>query len=136
MFYVLETDGLVMPCVAVETRVVCCCCSGQRPALSPRPFHSVAAHFPRGISYTTSALSSSPPRPAHSKSQRASGTGFSSIKAIHTHLLRGLEVVIQAGSHHHDLAGASAHFAFFYNITKEKMLILTLSGKIKNGWGG
>lgn len=71
-----------------------CCIGCVRSALLPWPFPSMAAHFPWGISHTTSALSplTEPPTP---KAAELLDRPFS-IKTIHTHLLRGLEVIIPA----------------------------------------
>lgn len=80
----------------------------------------MAAHFPQGISNTTSALSSSPP-PNHSR--RASGLAFLNKGRTHTHLPRGLEVIIQAGTHYHNLLqGHSKGEKVFTLIEKETFL--------------
>lgn len=88
------TDGLVMQagCHGNHCCLLYWLC--QRYALLPWPFPSMAAHFPWGISHTTSALSplTEPPIP---KAAELLDRPFS-IKAIHTHLLRGLEVIIPA----------------------------------------
>lgn len=91
IFYVPETDGLVMQRAAMETRVACCAGRVRNPppfALTPSIYGGTLS--PGGISHTTSALSFNPPRPTHSRG--ASGPAFLNKGRPRTHLLRGLEV--------------------------------------------
>lgn len=112
--------------VAMETRVFCCVGCVRDPPFCPDPVPLWRHTFPGGfhIQHLPCLPTPDPPTP-----KELLGWLFS-IKAIHTHLLRGSEVIIQEGTHH-DLCRSQAFIAFLYSISKEKMFILTLTEKEK-----
>lgn len=116
IFHVPERDGLVMQQAAMETGVVCCVGCVRDPPFCPDPFPLWRHTFPRGISHTTSALSFNP-RPTHSR--RASGLAFLNKGRPHTPAegVRG----------HHPSRDALSQSGRV--IPKEKILVLTLTGK-------
>lgn len=84
LFHVLKNRRLsdAASCHGNQSYLLSWLCQGS--ALLPWPLPSVAAHFPRGLSHTTSALSP-PPWPKRYKSQRASGPAFLYKGHPHTH---------------------------------------------------
>lgn len=111
LFYVPEHRRLsdAASCHGNRGHLLCWLC--QRSALLPWPLPSVAAHFPPG-GFHIQHLPCTPlchlAEPPTTKATELLDWLFS-IKAIRAHLLRGSEVMVQAGTHCYDLQSSSLH---------------------------
>lgn len=106
----------------METRVVCCVGCVRDPPFCSDPSLWWWHTFPRGFHIQHLPCLPTP-------KARDLLDWLLSIKAIHTHLLSGLEVITQAWTGYHDPGRALVCIRLSYNIVKEKMEILTLSPK-------
>lgn len=115
---------------AMETKVFCCVVCVRDPPFGPDPFPLWRHTFPGGFHIQHLPCLPPPYYPPTPKTRELLDW-FSSIKGIHTHLLRGLEVTIQTETRYHDLKGLQPASDSQYNKVEEEWSFLHFLRKLR-----